>query len=90
MTKRHVVQPLMSYRDPDGKMRHALSGEGRGRAPRSRGRLRQGERPRAGIHTEDQGGTEDEASTQDLNLVAAGVNPFDLPGKGGHDPLTFR
>ena len=27
MTKRHVVAPLMSYRDPDGKMRHALSGE---------------------------------------------------------------
>jgi hypothetical protein len=26
MVKRHVVQPLMSYRDPDGQLRHALSG----------------------------------------------------------------
>lgn len=27
MVKRHIVQPMMSYRDPDGRMRHALSGE---------------------------------------------------------------
>ena len=25
--KRHIVQPLMSYKDPDGRTRHALSGE---------------------------------------------------------------
>ena len=27
MTKRHVVQGLMSYRDPEGVWRHALRGE---------------------------------------------------------------
>ena len=28
MVRREVKHPLMSYRDPDGRIRHALQGEG--------------------------------------------------------------
>ena len=28
MVRREVKHPLMSYRDPEGKVRHALQGEG--------------------------------------------------------------
>ena len=28
MVRREIKQPLMSYRDPEGRIRHALQGEG--------------------------------------------------------------